>query len=94
MREEEQERARAAANAANEARNNAQACGRLYAGKPVRLTYFHRDSFGRKEFYWVEGVIVGIGNGVASARVTLYDRKNEGNGYSVNSVHERVCSDF
>ena len=84
----------AAANAANEARNNAQACGRLYAGKPVKLRYFHRDFFGRQEFYWAEGVIIGIGNGMASARVTVYDRKNEGDGYSVNSVHERACSDF
>ena len=84
----------AAANATNEARNNAQACGRLYAGKPVKLRYFHRDFFGRQEFYWAEGVIIGIGNGMASARVTVYDRKNEGDGYSVNSVHERACSDF
>ena len=87
-------RDQAAANAANEARNNAQACGRLYAGKPVKLRYFPRDFFGRQEFYWAEGVIIGMGNGMACARVTVYGRKNEGDGYSVNSVHERACSDF
>jgi hypothetical protein len=85
----QQERAQSAANAANEARNNSQACGRLYAGKPTRIR--SGEFFGKP--YYADAVITGVGNGVASARV-IGGSAYASDGYGIGSVHERSCSDF
>ncbi len=86
----QQERAQAAANAANEARRNAEACGRLYAGKPVRFP--GGEFWGRRD--WVDAVIMGVGSGVASARVIGGTSIATGDGYGIGTVHERSCTEF
>ncbi len=83
----QQERAQAAANAANEARRNAEACGRLYAGKPVKI--YAGKVWGMD--FWVNAMVTGVGNGVASARVTGGDTRS---GYEVGSIHEKNCNEF
>ena len=87
-------RDQAAANAANEARNNAQACGRLYAGKPVSLRYTRPSSiFGASGTNYADAIIIGVGRESASARVIGGEMLNS-QGFGLNSIHERPCSEF
>lgn len=81
----------AAWNAANEARNNAQACGRLYAGKPTSLSY--PNPYAPRQTWTADAMIVGVGNQTASARV-IGGVTSANAGYGVGSVHERSCNDF
>lgn len=69
--------------------SNKLACRRLYVGKPVTLTYANRG-WGNST---AKAIIVGIGDGVASARVNGGDAYDS-YGYGINSVHERNCSEY
>ena len=62
----QQERAQAVANSALAAKRNAEAGGRLYAGKPV--TFPAPDFYDKPAAAY--GVITGVGNGVAGVRIT------------------------
>jgi Protein of unknown function (DUF1566) len=87
LRKQEKE---AASNAANVARNNSQACGRLYAGKPVRMNV--HSWFGGS--HKAVGVIVGVGNGQASGRIISDGGQPLGHGLEVGRILEYPCNYF
>lgn len=71
-------------------RSNNEACNRLYPGKPVTMKYGQGQFLGP---FYANAVIVGVGRGVASARV-IGGSAYESDGYGIGSVHERSCIDF
>ena len=82
QKQEAQERREAADREAS----NRQACSRLYIGKPVSWPEGRTCVLIGCDNFTLRGQIVGVGNGVASAKVT--------ESYKYGQVHEKACNEF
>ena len=72
--------------AADREASNRQACSRLYIGKPVSWPEGRSCVLTGCDNFTLRGQIVGVGNGVASAKVT--------ESYKYGQVHEKACNEF
>lgn len=72
--------------AADREASNRQACSRLYIGKPVSWPEGRTCVLFSCDNFTLRGQIVGVGNGVASAKVT--------ESYKYGQVHEKACNEF
>ena len=81
-----QVQAKRAREAADREATNRQACSRLYIGKPVSWPEGRTCVLTGCDNFTLHGQIVGVGNGVASTKVT--------ESYKYGQVHEKACSEF